>query len=85
MLVVPVYVPLLQGQGLSMSQVLQTQALFALTIALCEVPSGYLADVWGRRAMLVGSASMPGLFLPAVGGRLHGLCGVRGVLGVGSP
>ena len=40
-----------------MSQVLQTQALFALTIALCEVPSGYIADVWGRRpAILVGSA-----------------------------
>jgi len=40
-----------------MSQVMQTQALFALTIALCEVPSGYIADIWGRRnAILVGSA-----------------------------
>ncbi len=56
MVVIPVFVPLLQGHGLSMSQVLQTQALFALTIALCEVPSGYLADLWGRRnAILVGS------------------------------
>jgi len=56
MVVVPVFVPLLQGHGLSMSQVLQTQALFALTIALCEVPSGYVADIWGRRnAILVGS------------------------------
>jgi MFS family permease len=55
--VVPVFVPLLQGYGLSMSQVMQTQALFALTIALCEVPSGYIADIWGRRnAILVGSA-----------------------------
>ena len=54
---VPVFVPLLQGYGLSMSQVMQTQALFALTIALCEVPSGYIADIWGRRnAILVGSA-----------------------------
>ncbi len=54
--VIPVFVPLLQGYGLSMSQVLQTQALFALTIALCEVPSGYIADLWGRRnAILVGS------------------------------
>lgn len=54
--VVPVFVPLLQGHGLSMSQVLQTQALFALTIALCEVPSGYVADLWGRRnAILLGS------------------------------
>ena len=57
MVVVPVFVPLLQGHGLSMSEVLQTQALFALTIALFEVPSGYLADIWGRRkAILVGSA-----------------------------
>ncbi|MEH6587660.1 MAG: MFS transporter [Halioglobus sp.] len=57
LVVVPVFVPLLQGYGLSMSQVLQTQALFALTIALCEVPSGYVADMWGRRnAILVGSA-----------------------------
>ena len=57
MVVIPVFVPLLQGHGLSMSQVLQTQALFALTIALCEVPSGYIADIWGRRqAILLGSA-----------------------------
>lgn len=55
--VVPVFVPLLQGYGLSMNQVLQTQALFALTIALCEVPSGYIADLSGRRpAILFGSA-----------------------------
>lgn len=57
MVVIPVFVPLLQGYGLSMGQVLQTQALFALTIALCEVPSGYIADIWGRRrAILLGSA-----------------------------
>jgi MFS family permease len=56
MVVIPLFVPLLQGYGLSMSQVLQTQALFALTIALCEVPSGYIADIWGRRrALVVGS------------------------------
>ena len=57
MVVIPVFVPLLQGHGLSMSQVLQTQAMFALTIALCEVPSGYIADIWGRRqAIMIGSA-----------------------------
>ena len=56
MVVIPVFVPLLQGYGLSMSQVLQTQAMFALTIAVCEVPSGYIADLWGRRgAVIVGS------------------------------
>ena len=56
MVLIPIFVPLLQGYGLSMSEVLQTQALFALTIALCEVPSGYIADMWGRRnAVILGS------------------------------
>ena len=56
MVINPVFVPLLQGHSLSMNQVLQTQALFALTIALFEVPSGYIADIWGRRrAILLGS------------------------------
>lgn len=55
--VVPVFVPLVQDYGLSMTQVLQTQALYALTIACLEVPSGYIADIWGRkRAILIGSA-----------------------------
>ena len=68
MVVIPVFVPLLQGYGLSMSQVLQTQALFALTIALFEVPSGYLADIWGRRkAILVGSAVNAVGFLSLLG------------------
>lgn len=57
MVVIPVFVPLLQGFDLSMSEILQTQAVFAITIAVCEVPSGYIADIWGRRrAILVGSA-----------------------------
>ncbi len=57
MVVVPIFVPLLQGHGLSMSEVLQTQAIFALTIAAFEVPSGYLADLWGRKhTIVVGSA-----------------------------
>lgn len=55
-LIVPVFVPLAQGYGLSMSQVMQTQALYALTVACFEVPSGYIADVWGRkRAVVLGS------------------------------
>ena len=56
MLVVPVFVPLLQGYGLSMAEVLQTQAVFAVTVAAFEVPSGYCADLWGRKpAIIIGS------------------------------
>lgn len=55
-LIIPVFVPLLLGKGLSMSEILQTQAIFALTVALFEVPSGYLADVYGRKLSLLLSA-----------------------------
>lgn len=49
MVITAVYVPLLQGYGLTMAEVMHTQALFALTVAVAEVPSGYLADLWGRK------------------------------------
>lgn len=49
MIITAIFVPLLQRHGLSMTEVLQTQALFALVVAVCEVPSGYLADLWGRK------------------------------------
>lgn len=63
-LVIPIFVPLLQGHGLTMSQILQTQAFFALTVAALELPSGYFADKWGRkRALLIGSAFSIGGFL----------------------
>ncbi len=54
--VIPVLVPLMLGQGLSMAEILQTQAIYALTIALFEVPSGYMADIYGRKRTLVISA-----------------------------
>ncbi|PCJ42536.1 MAG: MFS transporter [SAR86 cluster bacterium] len=54
MIVTAVFVPLLQRHGLTMSQILQTQALFAFVIAGFEVPSGYLADLWGRKNTIIG-------------------------------
>lgn len=57
MVVTAIFVPLMQQHGLTMAQVLQTQALFALAVALLEVPSGYLADLWGRKnTILCGEA-----------------------------
>lgn len=49
MIITAVFVPLMQRHGLSMTEVLQTQSWFALVVAFSEVPSGYLADVWGRK------------------------------------
>ena len=55
-LVIPIIVPLMQGDGLSMSQVLQTQAFFALVVTALELPSGYFADTFGRKwSLFIGS------------------------------
>ena len=39
--------------GLSMADILLLQALFAIILSLCEVPSGYVADMLGRRKSLI--------------------------------
>ncbi|MEO0336046.1 MAG: MFS transporter [Pseudomonadota bacterium] len=55
--IIPVMVPYITGHGLSMQEFLELQAIFGLGVALLEVPSGYLADLWGRRnTILIGSA-----------------------------
>ena len=39
LVIMPVFVPFLQGLGLTMTQVMQTQAVFALTVATVEIPT----------------------------------------------
>ncbi len=60
-LIVPILVPYYQANGLAASQVFTIQALYTITLLLLEIPSGYLADVIGRRTTLVLAA----VFFPA--------------------
>src|SRR5690606_34269164 len=53
MLIVPVLVPLFQSKGLSLSQIFYLQAFYAAVIVLFEAPSGYMADRFGRRIVIV--------------------------------
>jgi MFS family permease len=52
-LAVPFLVPFWQQHGLTVEGILWLQALFAITMVVMEVPSGYLADVWGRKRVVV--------------------------------
>ena len=49
----PVFTILFLDYGLSLGQFAILNAIWALTIVLAEVPSGALADLFGRRALLV--------------------------------
>jgi predicted MFS family arabinose efflux permease len=59
-LIVPVLIPYYVSHGLNSTQVFTIQATYALAILLLEIPSGYLADVIGRRPTLIlGAAFLP--------------------------
>lgn len=56
MVIVPVIVPFFMSKGLSLAEIFYLQAIFATTIVILEAPSGYFADIFGRRtALLIGS------------------------------
>src|SRR5690606_38711603 len=61
MLIVPVLVPFFQSKGLTLAEVFYLQAVYAATIVLLEAPSGYFADVLGRRMALIVGAVAHGL------------------------
>ena len=55
LLIMPAIVPVYRSSGLDATHILLVQAIFSAASASFEVPSGYLADVLGRRrALLLG-------------------------------
>lgn len=60
LVIVPVMVPLYQANGLTATQIFLVQGVFSICQFALEVPSGYVADVMGRkRALILGA----GLFV----------------------
>ena len=55
--IMPVLIPFFQENGLDMQDILILQAAFSMSIIVFEVPSGYIADVVGRKfTLIIGSA-----------------------------
>jgi MFS family permease len=55
-LVMPIVVLFYQENGLSMSQIFLLKSIYSIAMVATELPSGYLADVWGcRRTILLGA------------------------------
>ncbi|MGD8538255.1 MAG: MFS transporter [Candidatus Aminicenantes bacterium] len=59
-LIVPILIPYYKSNALNSTQIFTIQAAYALSILLLEVPSGYLADVIGRKnTLILGAIFMP--------------------------
>lgn len=53
MLFMPYVVPFYKENGLDMHQIMVLQAIYSVSIIALEIPSGYFADVIGRRRTLI--------------------------------
>ena len=47
MLIMPIVVLFFQENGLSLQEVMILQGIYSFMVAVMEIPSGYLADVFG--------------------------------------
>lgn len=55
-MVMPVVVLFYQDNGLSMHDIFVLKAIYSVAIVVMEIPSGWMADVWGRKkTVLAGS------------------------------
>ncbi|MBD3646876.1 MAG: MFS transporter, partial [Pseudomonadales bacterium] len=61
LVILPVIVPFFESKGLTLAQVFYLQAIFASFVVLFEVPSGYFADMIGRKNVLVAGSLFHGL------------------------
>ena len=61
LVIMPVAVPFFQSKGLSMQEVFSLQAMFAFVVMVTEAPSGYLADLIGRRRCLIIGCAVSGV------------------------
>ena len=81
----PIVVPFYESNGLTMKDIMVLQAIYSIAIVVLEIPSGYLADVIGRRKTLILGAIF-GTFGFATYSFSHGFMGfliAEIILGIG--
>lgn len=61
LIIMPIFVPLMQSYGLTMQQTMLLQSIFAGVTLILELPSGYIADRFGRKQTLVLGYLLAGL------------------------
>jgi len=69
-LVMPVIVPFYKNMGLTITEIMMLKSVYSIVIVALEIPSGYFADVIGRKKTLVAGA-----FLGALGFVIYSFSG----------
>ncbi len=85
MLFMPIVVLFYEENGLGMADVLLLKGIYSVAIVIFEIPSGYFADVWGRKStMIIGSImGTVGFIIYAFSGNFLGFLAAELMLGIG--
>ncbi len=85
MLFMPIVVLFYEDNGLGMADVLLLKGIYSIAIVIFEIPSGYFADVWGRKnTMIIGSIlGTFGFITYTVSGSFTGFLCAELMLGIG--
>ena len=63
LILIPVIIPYFESFGMTMQEIYELNAIYGLSVAVCEIPSGYLADLWGRtKSLQLGSLIIASFF-----------------------
>lgn len=84
-LIMPIVVLFYQENGLSMSQIFILKSVYSIAMVTTELPSGYLADVWGcRRTIFLGAIlGTLGILIYSLSSDFYSFMVAEIVLGVG--
>jgi MFS family permease len=85
LLVMPVILIFYNANHLSVTHLFLLQAVYSISIVALEVPSGYLADVWGRKNTLIVGAVLgfAGYLVYSVSSHFWGFFIAEVMLGIG--
>jgi MFS family permease len=81
----PIVVLFYQENGLSMSQIFMLKSIYSVAMVATELPSGYLADVWGCRKTILFGAILGtlGILIYSFSGDFYSFVFAEITLGIG--
>lgn len=84
-LIMPIVVLFYQDIGLSMSQIFILKSVYSIAMVATELPSGYLADVWGCRKTIILGAILgtAGILIYSISSDFYSFILAEIILGVG--